>query len=181
VQKTTKKIELDAAAERCDEDKSQNHGGQGMLTHSMSGELRFHGARGVLMNPLAMCDKLDKIFGTGAEAIVHHMWFESGRDAFDTMIRSNQDKNHGELLKMLVDLQPCTGWGFVSLTILRADPPMVDIVVKNPPVKAMRGSQRQIIGSYWAGVLSRYYNRQLVSKNTSYDVEKDEFSCKVTV
>ena len=149
--------------------------------HTQNGELRFYGSQGMVMNPLAMCDKLDKMFGTGAEAIVHYMLSESGRDTFDTMMNNNQGKSRGELLKTLVDLQPSTGWGFVSLTILRTDPPVVDIIVRNPPVKSLKGSQKQIIGSYWAGVLSRYFSRQLMSKNHSYDAEKDEFNCTITV
>jgi len=180
MQKTTKTREHDATERVHDERQSENER-NGIVHDSINGELRQFGARRMIMNPLAMCDKLDKMFGSGAEAIVHYMLSESGRDTFDTMMNNNQGKSRGELLKTLVDLQPSTGWGCVSLTILRADPPVVDIVVRNPPVKALKGSQKQIIGSYWAGVLSRYFNRQLMSKNHSYSAEKDEFSCTITV
>ena len=152
----------------------------GVVTDTVNGEVRLCGARRMIMNPLAMCEKLDKMFGSGAETIVNYMLFESGRDTFDAIIDHNPGKSRGELLKMLVDLQPHTGWGFVSLTILRPDPPIVSIVVRNPPVKALRGSQKHMISSYWAGVLSKYFNRQLLSKNQSYDAEKDEFNFTVT-
>jgi len=180
MQKATKPAECDARARTLDE-RQPKHKGNEVVSDSINGELRLCGARRMMMNPIAMCDKLDKMFGSGAEAIVHYMLFESGRDTFDTIMNNNQDKGRGELLKTLVDLQPCTGWGFVSLTILQADPPIVDVSVKNPPVKALKGSQKQIICSYWAGVLSGYFSRQLGSKNPGYDAEKDEFKCTVTV
>jgi hypothetical protein len=146
-----------------------------------NGELRFYGVRGVITNPISMCDKIDKMFGSGGEAIVHYMWFESGLDLFETMIKSNCDKNREELLKALLDLQPDGGWGNLSLKILRVDPPMVNIKVVNPPVKTLKGSQKHMIGSFWAGVLSRYFNRQLSCKSFGYDADKDEFSCTITI
>lgn len=144
-------------------------------------ELRFYGNQGIVMIPSAMCEKLDKMFGSGAEAIVHYMLFESGRVTFDNMMRSSQNKSRGELLKALVDLQPCTGWGYASLTIARADPPKVLVSVRNPPVKTLKGSQKHVIGSFWAGVLSVHFSRQLLSRNLGYDAERDEFTCTVSV
>jgi len=145
------------------------------------GEIRFCGVRVLVTNLAPSCEKIDRMFGSGGEAIVHHMRFESGESFFDTMVKCNPGKSLGELLKTLVDVQPRAGWGNVWLRIIGADPPMVDIVIKNPPVKTVKGSQKYLIGSFWAGVLSRYFNRQLVSKNFGYDAEKDEFSCMVTI
>lgn len=179
MQKATKIIEHDVT-QTSDEGQSKDEK-QGMPGHATNGELRFYGARGMMMNPLAMCEKLDKMFGSGAEAIVHYMLFESGRDTFDVMIRNNTDKSHEELLKTLVNLQPHIGWGYAALTILHTDPPMVNIAIRNPPVKTLKGSQKLIIGSFWAGVLSRYFDRQLTSKNFRYDAQEDEFDCRVTV
>jgi len=178
MQKGMKTVEYDVTTQNTEGSlKSKKNG---VVTDTVNGEVRLCGARRMIMNPLAMCEKLDRMFGSGAETIVNYMLFESGRDTFNAIIENNPDKGRGELLKMLVDLQPHTGWGFVSLTILRVDPPIVSIVVKNPPVKALKGSQKQMISSYWAGVLSKYLNRQLLSKNQSYDTEKDEFNFTVT-
>jgi len=142
-------------------------------------EIQF-GVRGLLTNPLSACEKIDKIFGSGGEAIVHHMWFESGHDLFDKMIKSNPNKSAQELLKALIDMQPRTGWGIVSIRTLHASPPIVDVVVKNPAVKTLKGSQKHMIGSFWAGIFSRYFNRQLVCRNFSYDTDRDEFTCTIT-
>ena len=151
-----------------------------LASHAQNGELRFYGTQGMVMNPLAMCDKLDKMFGSGAEAIVHYMLFESGRETFDKMMKSAQGKSRGELLKALVDLQPSHGWGYVSLTIVHADPPRIELSVKNPPIKTQRGSQKHLISSFWAGVLSVYFNKQLLSKNLSYSAERDVFACTIS-
>jgi len=134
-----------------------------------------------MTNPISACEKIDRMFGSGGEAIVHYMWFESGWDLFDDMIKCNPAKSLEELLKALVDVQPRAGWGIVLLRIMRDNPPLVDIAVANPPVKTVKGSQKQMIGSFWAGVLSRYFNRQLVCKNFGYEAVKDEFSCTVTI
>jgi hypothetical protein len=147
---------------------------------TQNGELRFYGSQGMVMNPLAMCDKLDKMFGSGAEAIVHYMLFESGRETFDKMMKSNQNKSRGQLLKALVDLQPSHGWGYLSLTIVQTDPPKIELTVRNPPIKTLRGSQKHLISSFWAGVLSIYFNRQLLSKNICYSAERDEFECTIS-
>ncbi len=179
MQKASKAMEYETTTQANDEKKSQGEKKE-KVSHAANGELRFYGVRGTMMNPSVMCEKLDKMFGSGAEAIVHYMQYESGRDTLDMMIKDNQGKSNGELLKILVDLQPSMGWGFVSLSILHADPPMVDIAVRNPPVKTLKGSQKQVISSFWAGILSRYFDKQLVSKNRSYDADKDEFTCTVT-
>ena len=139
------------------------------------------GVRFLMTNPLCACEKLDRIFGSGSEAIVHQMWFESGQSLFDNMIKCNPSKSKEELLRALVDVQPRTGWGNVSLNIVHRNPPIVDVMVKNPPVKTVNGSRKYLIGSFWVGVLSRYFNRQLMCKNFSYDAERDEFSCTVTI
>jgi len=146
-----------------------------------NGEIRFFGVRALLMNPLAACEKLDRIFGSGGEAIVHHMWFESGQSLFDGMIKHNSMVNMEELLRALIDVQPSTGWGNMSVKIIRTSPPIVDVAVRNPPVKTVKGSQKHLIGSFWAGVFSKYFNRQLICKNFGYDAEKDEFTCTITI
>lgn len=145
-----------------------------------NGEINL-GMRALMMIPLSGCEKLDRIFGSGGEAIVHHMWFESGQSLFDNMLKCDPRKSLEELLSVLIKVQPSTGWGNISVKIVRAEPPMVDIVVKNSPVKTTKGSQKYLIGSFWAGVLSRYFNRQLICKNFGYDAEKDEFTCSVTI
>jgi predicted hydrocarbon binding protein len=145
------------------------------------GELRFFGVRVLVTNLVPACEKIDKMFGSGGEAIVHYMRFETGQSLFDAMIKHNPSKSLEELLKALVDAQPSAGWGNLSIRIIRANPPMVDIVAKNPPVKTTEGSHKHLISSFWAGVLSRYFNRQMVCKNFSYNADKDEFSCTITI
>lgn len=139
------------------------------------------GVRVLVSNPVSACDKLDKMFGSGGEAIVHYMWFESGYSLFDSMIKCNRSRSAEDLLKTLVDAQPRMGWGEVILNVARTDPPSVNIVVKNPPVKTMKGSKKQMIGSFWAGVFSRYFDKQLTCKNFGYDAQKDELSCAIMV
>jgi len=180
MEETKEIIRFDSKAQTRDERQSKNQK-QKMANHARNGELLYYGVRGMMMTPLAMCEKLDRMFGSGSEAIVHYMQFESGRCTFDTMVENNPTKSREEVLRLLVELQPSMGWGCVSLTILHTKPPTADIVVRNPPVKCLKGSQKQIIGSFWAGVLSRYFNEQLVSKNFGYDAQKDEFRCTSTV
>lgn len=139
------------------------------------------GIRTLVTNPTSACDRLDKMFGTGGEAIVHYMWFESGYSFFDSMVQCNRGRSVEELLKMLIDAQPQMGWGEVILNVVQRDPPSMNIVVKDPPVKTMAGSQKQMIGSFWAGVFSRRFNKQLTCKNFSYDTQKDELSCAITI
>lgn len=78
-------------------------------------------------------------------------------------------------------LRRYTAWGIANIRIKRANPPIVEIVVKNPPIKTIKGSQKHLIGSFWAGAFTRYFNRQLMCKNFAYNVERDEFSCTITI
>lgn len=144
------------------------------------GEIRLFGIRSLLTNPIPSCKQLDKMFGTGAEVIVHNMWFEQGYQLFDTMINNDPVKTEEELLKEVVETQPQAGWGKVALRVQRKDPPAIEIVVKNSPIKTVKGSQKHLIGSFWAGVLSRYFKKQLLCKNFSYDEERDEFFCVIS-
>jgi len=139
------------------------------------------GVRVLMTSPLPACEKLDKMFGSGGEAIVHHMWFESGCSFFDNMIKSNPSKGMEELLRVLVESQPRAGWGDISMNISQRNPPIVDIVVRNPAVKTVKGSQKYLIGSFWAGVLSRYFARQLICKDFEYNARTDEFLCTITI
>jgi len=138
------------------------------------------GVRTVIAYPVPACEKIDKIFGSGGEAIIHYMWFEQGNKLFEQMLQNSPDKTKEELLRQLIDAQPQTGWGTTKITIVRTDPPTVEIAVKNSPVKTIKGSQKRLIGSFWAGVFARYFDRPLTPKNFAYDNEKDEFSCSVT-
>jgi hypothetical protein len=140
----------------------------------------FHGVRAQVVNPIPACERIDKMFGSGGEAIVHYMWFEQGLKLFEHMLQNSPDKTKEALLKELVDIQPLTGWGATTATIIRHDPPTVEINVKNSPVKTVKGSQKHLIGSFWTGVFTRYFNKQLTCKDFSYDAGKDEFSCLIT-
>jgi len=140
----------------------------------------FHGVKTQVTNPIPACEKIDKIFGSGGEAIIHYMWFEQGLSLFDQMLNNSPSCTKEELLKALIDLQPRTGWGTAAITIVRSNPPTIEIVIKNPPVKTVKGSQKHLIGSFWAGVFTKYFNKQLTCKHYSYDFEKDEFSCTIT-
>lgn len=143
-------------------------------------KMTFHGVRAQVVNPIPACEKIDKMFGSGGEAIIHYMWFEQGLKLFDQMLQNSPNETKEELLKKLIDVQPQTGWGTNKITIVRSNPPAIEIVVKKPPVKTVKGSQKHLIGSFWAGVFTRYFNRQLTCRNFSYNAERDEFSCLVT-
>lgn len=145
------------------------------------GEIVLFGVRSLVTNPIPACEKIDRLFGSGAEVIVHCMCFEVGYDLFDHMLLYSPNKSKEERLRELIDVQPQTGWGIVAIAIRRVAPPAVEIVVTNPPVKTLKGSQKQLIGSFWAGVFSRYFNRQLVCENFAYNIERDEFSCIITI
>jgi len=126
------------------------------------------------------CEKIDKIFGSGGESIVHCMCFEQGLKLFDQMLQNSPEKTKEELLKELVETRLKTRWGSTTITIIRDNPPAVKVEVKDSPVKTVKGSQKHLIGSFWAGVFTRYFNKQLTCKDFSYHVEKDEFSCLIT-
>jgi hypothetical protein len=126
------------------------------------------------------CEKIDKMFGSGGEAIIHYMCFEQGTKLFEQMLQNFPDKTKEELLKQFVDTRPQTGWGTTSITIVCPNPPTIKIVVNNSPVKTTIGSQKHLIGSFWAGIFTRYFNKQLTCKDFSYSPEKDEFSCLIT-
>jgi len=143
-------------------------------------EMNILGVRTLATNPVPACEKIDKMFGSGGEAIIHYMWFEQGHKLFDQILQNSPDKTKEELLKKLVDIQPQNGWGTTSITIVRLNPPTIEIVVKDPPVKTLKGSQKHLIGSFWAGVFTRYFTKQLTCKDFSYSPEKDEFSCLIT-
>lgn len=143
-------------------------------------EMPFHGVRTQVTNPIPGCDRIDQIFGSGGEAIVHYMWFEQGNKLFEQMLDNFSNKTKEELLRQLIDAQPQTGWGTTKIAITRPNPPTIEVVVKDPPVKTVKGSQKYLIGSFWAGVFSKYFEKRLSPKNFAYNKEKDEFSCLIT-
>lgn len=144
------------------------------------GEIRLFGARMALTNLVPACEKIDKAFGTGGEVIVHCMAFGTGHQLFEVMMTNNPNKNKGELLKEVVDLQRQSGWGITSLKIISDNPPKIEVAVKNSPVRTLRGSSKHLIGSFWAGVLSKYFIQQLKCVSFSYDEKKDELNCIIT-
>jgi hypothetical protein len=142
--------------------------------------ISFLGVRALTSNPIPACEKIDQIFGSGGEVIIHHMWFEQGKYLFEQMFKNSLEKTKQELLNQLIDDCPQMGWGITKITIDSKDLPAVEITVKNPPVKTLKGSQKHLIGSFWAGILSEYFERQLMPKNFNYNSETDEFSCLIT-
>jgi hypothetical protein len=138
------------------------------------------GVGGFLINPIPACEKIDQIFGSGGEAIIHYMWFEQGKNLFEQMLKNYPENTKQELLKQLFDDSPQIGLGITKITVLSDELPAVEIVVKEPLVKTIKGSQKHLIGSFWAGVLSEYFEKRLMPKNFNYNTEKDEFYCLIT-
>jgi len=144
------------------------------------GEIRVLGVRCFLIDPIPSCEKVDRMFGTGAEVIVHNMGFEFGYRFFDSITRNNPEKTRENLLTELVAAAPELGFGAVNIVTARENPPMVKVTVKNPAAKTVKGSQKQLAGSFWAGVLSKYFDKQLTCKDFVYDEKKDELSCVIS-
>jgi len=144
------------------------------------GEIRLFGVRIALTNLLPACEKMDKMFGTGAQVIVSCMIFEQGRQLFEAIMRNNPDKTRENLLKEMVNIQAKTGWGITNLAIISDRPPKIEVTVKNPLVKSLRGSSKHLIGSFWAGVLSEYFDKQLKCATFYYNEKEDEFRCVIT-
>ncbi len=161
---------MEYGIKRQENNKNNNH----------KGETTFNGIRTQVIAPIPACERIDRMFGSGGEAIIHYMWFEQGFQLFEQMMRNSPEKSKDNILRDLVDVQPITGWGVIIATILRHVPPTVKIVVKDSPVKTVKGSQKHLIGSFWTGVFTKYFNRQLTCKEFDYDPEKDEFSCLIT-
>ncbi len=136
--------------------------------------------RALLATPIWACEKIDKMFGSGGEAIIHYMWFEQGLKLFEQMMQNSPEKTKEELLKELVDMQSQAGWGTINPTIARHTPSTVELIVKNSPVKTLKGSKKHLIGSFWAGIFTKYFNKPLTCKDFNYNPEKDEFSCLIT-
>lgn len=147
---------------------------------SEKGEIRLFGTRIALTNLPLGCKKIDRMFGTGGEVIVDGMAFEQGRQLFEAMVTNSPNKSKEDLLKEVVDLQPQVGWGITALEIISNSPPKIEVTVKNPPVKTLQGSSKHLIGSFWAGVLSKYFSEQLKCASFSYDEKEDELHCIIT-
>ena len=144
------------------------------------GEIRLFGARIAFANLLPACEKIDKMFGTGGEVIINCMAFEQGRQLFEAMMTNNPNKSKEELLKEMGDIQPQAGWGITSLKIVSGNPPKIEVAVKNSPVKTIQGSSKYLTGSFWAGVLSEYFSRQLKCVSFSYNEMEDELHCIIS-
>lgn len=140
----------------------------------------FNGIRTQVIAPIPACERIDRMFGSGGEAIIHYMWFEQGFKLFEQMTQNSPEKTKENILRDLVDVQPITGWGVTTATIIRQVPPTVKMVVQDPPVKTLKGSQKHLIGSFWTGAFTKYFDKQLICKEFEYDPEKDEFSCLIT-
>lgn len=144
------------------------------------GEIRLFGTRIASRNLLPVCEKIDKMFGTGGEVIVDCMAFEQGRQLFEAMMTNSPNKSKEELLNAMVGIQPQTGWGVTSLEIINDNPPKIEVTVKNPPVKTLQGSSKYLIGSFWAGVLFKYFGQQLKCASFSYSEKEDKLHCIIT-
>ncbi len=130
--------------------------------------------------PIAACEKADQIFGTGGEVIVHYLWFAQGRRLFECLLEKFPERTHQELLKMLTVECQQVGLGTTQISLVNDDLPAMEVVVKNPAVKTVKGSQKLLIGSFWAGILSECYGKHLTPKSFNYNHEADEFSCLIT-
>lgn len=139
------------------------------------GEIRLFGVRGVIIDPISCCRRIDKMLGSGSEVIIHNMWFEHGYTFLAEMVEKNPERTRERLLEQLVQAQPVVGWGRVSFAIIRRDPPLVEITVKNPPFRGLKGSSKRLVSSFWEGVFSKYFERSVSSENLRYDEGKEEF------
>ncbi len=143
------------------------------------GEIRFFDTRVALTNLLPACKKIDEIFGSGAEVIVHCIASEQGRQLFETAKASNPNTNNEDLLKSIVAIQTRGGWGITQLKIINNNPAKIEVIIKNSPIKSLHGSRKHLICSFWAGVLSEYFDQRLNCASHSLD-EEGTFNCTIT-
>jgi hypothetical protein len=144
------------------------------------GEIRLFDTRVALTNLLPACKKIDKIFGSGAEVIVHCIASEQGRQLCKTAMTNNPSTSKRDLLEEVVDIQTRAGWGITHLEIIKNNPLRIEVTVKNSPIKGLQGSLKHLIGSFWTGVLSEGFSQQLKCASFSYDEKEDTLRCIIT-
>ena len=125
-------------------------------------------------NPFELCEKMDKLLGSGAEVIVHQAWFSLGHAALGGVVVKNPNKK-GHALKELAKTSHLWPMG-ASYTIEDEHVPRIRVTVKDPPIKNTKGSAKRMISSFWAGAFSKYYEKELTAKDHQYNPETDELT-----
>ena len=140
------------------------------------GEIVVMGQRGVLLDIVSCCEKLDEMLGTGAEVVVHHMWYGYGCQLLKNLTEKIGDAEKGKVLEELAEINAEMGLGVLNFTIIGKKRPYVEITVKNPPFKKIQGSVKRCITSLWAGIFSEYFQKQMVCEESHYDQKTDTFT-----
>jgi hypothetical protein len=144
--------------------------------HPEKGEISILGRRGVLIDMALCCEKLDNMLGSGAEVVLHHMWYGYGYQLFDSIIEKKETAVELKALKKIVKISACMGLGSLDFTIIGKKRPYVEVAVKNPPFKNEKGSAKRSVASFWAGVFSRYFEKKVTCEDFHYDKKEDVFS-----
>lgn len=137
------------------------------------GEIVVMGRRGVLLDIVSCCEKLDEMLGTGAEVVIHRMWYGYGCQLLKNVVEKTSDAEKEKLLEELVEMNAAVGLGVLSFTIIGKKRPYVEVTVKNPPFKKIQGSVKRCITSLWAGIFSEYFQKQMVCEEYHYDQKTD--------
>ena len=138
------------------------------------GETYIANLRVVSVSITNICKFLDEILGFGAETIVHYAWFNYGRNLFNKILERYNTKH--EALEFLLTVHKLMGLGIPNLKIKNQTTPIIIVEIKNPPIKSLEGSAKRIIASFWAGILSEYYEKILTCIHFKYDERINTFS-----
>jgi len=140
------------------------------------GEISILGRRGVIIDVVSCCAKLDEMLGSGAEVVVHHMWYGYGYQLLDSIIEKEGNTLKEKLLKEMIKVSASTGLGKLSFTIIGKKRPFVEVTAENPPFKNEKGSVKRCLASFWAGIFSRYLQKQMICEDFHYDEKADTFT-----
>jgi len=131
-------------------------------------------------DPVNLCERMDTMLGSGAEAIVHEMMSAYGYARFGAMLNRHPSNLDEKIASALINKLASSREESLSCTIEDEGIPKIKITIKNPPIKSTKGSAKRLLSSFWAGVFSRYYGKQLNCKDHCYNEGNDEFSFTIS-
>lgn len=123
-------------------------------------------------DPVNLCEKMDRMLGSGAETLVHEMMSAYGYARYGAVLAKHSSHLSEEPIKRLASIRDES----LSYNVEDESIPKVRVTIKNCPVRTTQGSAKRLISSFWAGVFSRHYMKQLNCRDHCYNEGDDDFS-----
>ena len=151
-----------------------------LISDAGKGELRVFGTRVTAIDAQALCNHLDSLVGAKvAEVIMHNLEYRDGKLDAAKVRAEKPQASLGELIEDLARGARLSGLGVPKVTLPENAKEPIEVQIVNPCVTGSSGAAKSFAFSWWAGVLTTLFGREMDVQGYVYYEDRNMTTCRI--